>query len=764
MLRETMGACSSKTHSESATRPESLTALLELRSSRTPARTAFTFASDGEDGEVAVTYAELSRRAREIGCFLQGAVATGSRVLLLFPPGSDFIAGFFGCLYGGVIAVPTYPPDPRRFEVTLSRLQAIARDAGVSLVLTTSEIGAMMKSLGISGPLAAIDWVSISDARVSETEWRVPEIGPETIAYLQYTSGSTGVPRGVMVSHGNLIANLKAIQHHFEHDEDSRGVIWLPPYHDMGLIGGLLQPVFSGFPTTLLSPLAFLQEPVRWLQAISRARGTVSGGPNFAYDLCVRRISVEDRKTLDLSSWTLAFSGAETVRQETLDRFVAAFEPCGFRREAFYPCYGLAEATLMVSGGEKSRPPIARSVDRGLLKSGRAVQVPEDSTSQLSLVSSGRAVREHEVRIVDPQTMRERADGEIGEIWVAGPSVGAGYWNRRDESQEVFHARLESVDTEFLRTGDLGFVNDGQLFVTGRLKDVIIIRGRNHYPDDIEASVQQSHYGLRRCGAAFSVPIAGEERLVVVQAVDPSLADSDGAIRAVRRVVGGRHGVKVAVVAFVASRSIPRTSSGKVRRSACRQAFLEGHLETTALWRDPKIFIAEQQAHEEALPLRLKRALVEAGVRYEVAPRPRQAIACRDVAQLSGRGLEQIIKTLVVRSIDGRFALAVLPGDRTLSLEKVSRALGAEASDLASTTEATRVTGYPIGGITPIGCADSGLAVLADHSLVALGKSPVNVGAGRPDIGLEIGADELLHLSSARCVDICLASTDGAFV
>ena len=418
------------------------------------------------------------------------------------------------------------------------------------------------------------------------------------LAFLQYTSGSTGTPKGVMLSHENLLHNSLRIMQAFEITRSQSGVFWLPSFHDMGLIGGILVPLYGGKFNVIMSPVAFLQKPLRWLQAISKYRATISGGPNFSYELCVRKITPEQRATLDLSSWSLAFNGAEPVRPETIDAFCEAFAPCGFRREAFFPCYGLAESTLMVTGGMKFEPPVIRAFDAASIETGTALVRTGFAPGTRRLVGSGRELDGQDVRIVDPQTCEALPPGRIGEIWVSGPSVAQGYWNRPDATKETFGAMLALPDAHsqtqsakkwrpnpgpYLRTGDLGFFDNGELFVTGRLKDLIIVRGRNHYPQDIEHSVEEAS-PLVRAGsvAAFSVDVDGRERVVVVAELERGKRDSDeiaASFDAIRKRLAVEHEVALEAIVMVRPNSIAKTSSGKIQRHACKRQFLEGTLE-----------------------------------------------------------------------------------------------------------------------------------------------------------------------------------------
>jgi acyl-CoA synthetase (AMP-forming)/AMP-acid ligase II len=436
-----------------------------------PHQNAYTFLGDGETEEVSFTYADLDQRARAIGAMLQSQTAPGARALLLYPPGLDYIAAFFGCLYAGVVAVPAYPPHRARVERALPRLQAIARDARPAIALTTSPIQDILSaSAAQTHGLSELHWLATDTiADQLADDWRPPALTGESLAFLQYTSGSTSTPRGVMVSHANLLHNQRMIRQAFAHTEHACIVGWLPLYHDMGLIGNVLQPLYLGVPCILMSPMSFLQSPFRWLQAISRYRATTSGGPNFAYDLCVRKISPEQRATLDLGCWQVAFNGAEPVRADTLERFTAAFAPCGFRRQAFYPCYGLAEATLFVAGGAAEVAPSTHTFQRTALSQGQAILVAGDQPDQQTLVSCGQSWSDQRIEIVAAGTDVACSPGQVGEIWVSGASVAQGYWDRPDETQHTFRATLaDGAERVFLRTGDLGFIQNGELFVTGR--------------------------------------------------------------------------------------------------------------------------------------------------------------------------------------------------------------------------------------------------------------------------------------------------------
>ncbi|MER7169897.1 AMP-binding protein [Streptomyces mesophilus] len=554
--------------------------LLRERAGERPDAIGYTFLSDGEAEREVLSYADLDRRACAIAAGLHAAGARrGDRALLLLAPGLDYISAFFGCLYAGVVAVPSYPPDPFRRERTLPRLMGVVDDADPVVALTTADLLGFIDSLGEDAPrLRKLRWIAVDG--VPDEASAPAAVDPGSTAFLQYTSGSTAAPRGVMVSHENLLHNLGMIQRYFGTDADTQALIWLPPYHDMGLIGGLLQPLYSGCPVTLLSPLHFIEQPMRWLRAISGLGVTVSGGPNFAYELCSRRATEQEVAELNLSSWQVAFNGAEPTRPETLDRFAAVFGPAGFRAEAFLSCYGLAEATLIVSGTELGKPVPRLHVDRDALAGNTATASGTDS--DVALVSCGYGAADQEIVIVDAAAGQRCPEGVVGEIWVRGPSVARGYWRRPEETERVFGARLAGEDAGYLRTGDLGFQLDGRLVVTGRHKDLLIVRGRNHYPHDIEFTAEHAHPALRvGCSAAFQVPDdSAEDRLVLVMEVRGPSETADGAEIAarVREAVALVHGLRAHTILLVRAGTVPKTSSGKIQRSLCRARYLAGEL------------------------------------------------------------------------------------------------------------------------------------------------------------------------------------------
>jgi amino acid adenylation domain-containing protein/thioester reductase-like protein len=521
----------------------------------------------------------MDARASSISAILQQFELVGERILLLLDPGVDYILAYLGCLYAGAVAVPAYPPDTTRLERTLPRIQAIARDADVKAAIVSKAFLARQDELvAVMPELGDIVWLTV-DVPASGEQWVNPDLSATSLAFLQYTSGSTGLPKGVKVLHGNLLHNVSAMQQRMGQDEQCEMVSWVPPYHDMGLVVGILLPLYAGFPTNVMAPTTFVRNPFRWLEAISRYRATASCAPNFAFDLCLRKVSEEQKRCLDLSRWSLALDGAEPVRSKTIDQFTEAFSGCGFRRETFYPAFGMSDATAMVSGTDLLAGPLVVQADVESLKQGRYSPATESASSQL-LVGCGRVIDGQQLKIVDPERMSEVPPGHVGEVWLKGGSVGGGYWNRPDESREVFGATLADGDGPWLRTGDLGFLVQQDVVITGRLKDLIIIRGRNHYPQDIELTVQNSNPALRPgCGIAFSVEVDGVEQLAIVQEIDERAGvDVDAVLDGILSAVATEHEVAPHAIVLIATGTLPKTSSGKLQRRLCRQLFLENKL------------------------------------------------------------------------------------------------------------------------------------------------------------------------------------------
>jgi acyl-CoA synthetase (AMP-forming)/AMP-acid ligase II/acyl carrier protein len=577
--------------------PVNLVELLQFWAQHSAERIAFTFQRD-DRREISITYGALDRRARAIAARLQAHCQPGDRALLLFPAGLDFIAAFFGCAYAGVLAVPVCYPKPKR---PMPRLLSIARNANAGLALTNRKTLEQFDFQAAHADLSHLEWLATDETPDGLASLSTPHAAaPDDLAFLQYTSGSTSEPRGVMVSHANLLHNLEVIRHGFGMDFDfqegeprNRGVFWLPAYHDMGLIGGILTPLYVGGHSLLMSPGAFLHQPYRWLESISARRATISGAPNFAYDLCVAKIPPEKRRELDLSCWEISFCGAEPIQAESLEAFAATFRECGFRREAFYPCYGLAENTLMAAGGEGPAAPQVKTVVRDAMARRRVAELNGDRSLPVQeLVCCGAAVLDQQIAIVDPDTFRRCQPNRVGEIWIKGPSVARGYWDCPEQTAATFGARIaDDGDGPYLRTGDLGFLENGQLYVTGRLKDVIIIRGRNHYPQDVERTAERAHEALRpNAGAAVSIDVHGEEALVVIHEVDRAYrnVELDDVARCIRWAVADEHEINPHAIVLIRHASLPVTTSGKVQRSLCRRLYLAGELKVLHEWVAPQ--------------------------------------------------------------------------------------------------------------------------------------------------------------------------------
>ncbi len=538
-----------------------------------PDTRAFTYLDDGENESATLSYGELHRRALAIGCALRGAgIERGERALLLFAPGLDFIAAFFGCLYAGVIAVPAYPPDPGRIARTLPRLLGIVRDATPRCVLTSEWVRALASAMD-APELASVPWIAVDGLDEGIIALEPPQ--NDDVAFLQYTSGSTAAPKGVMVTHGNLVANSRDIASSELNDETSCTVSWLPTFHDMGLIDGVLQPIWGAFPSYLMSPGAFLQRPARWLEAITRYRATNSGGPNFGYALCLRKVSDAEHARLDLSTWRVAYNGAEPARWPTMERFIERFASRGFDMRGLAAVYGMAEATLFVSGRARGDEPRVLGVDR------RALEQGEIAPGDLTLPSCGMIKPSFVAWIVDPASGQRLPEDRVGEICIRGAAVARGYFGDSARTAAAFNQTIGG-EQGFFRTGDLGFFHDGELYVTGRIKDLLIIRGRNIVPSDVEATVEGTHGAIRGgCVVAFSLQVDDSEALGIAAEVEPGLVpDLDQLIAEIRQNVVWRHEVAVAAIALLKPRTIPKTSSGKLRRRATRDAFFAGTLET----------------------------------------------------------------------------------------------------------------------------------------------------------------------------------------
>ena len=666
---------------------ETLLDVLHWRAEHQPDQTAYVFLRDGVTPDAVLTYRELDAKARSIAAHLQTTFAPGARLLLVYPPGLEFVQAFWGALYAGLVAVPVPSPDAFRVKVSVARVQRIAEDACVAGALCTHQILEMLRAQGSAIPLE--QWL-VCDASLSDQAARstTTQPLPSTLAYLQYTSGSTSAPKGVMVSHGNMAAQSRCITDAGGYDAHSVSLSWMPHFHDYGLVTGIVQPAWIGRPSYLMSPLTFLKRPLRWLDAIQRYHVTHSGAPNFAYRRCVEAIAPEDCARLNLSGWLVASCGAEPIAPDTIDRFAEAFAPAGFRREAFFPAYGMAEYTLLISLKREGRVPTVQALDPAALERGLVSDAKPGAAPVRQVVGCGIPVGDTRVVIAHPETLSRCAAQQVGEIWLAGASAAQGYWNNPEETARTFGATLcDTKEGPFLRTGDLGFVRDGEVFVTGRLKDLLIIRGRNHYPQDLERTVEQSHALFRGSGTvAFSVQDAGEEAVVIVQEVARQVTALalDELAAAVRAALSEQHDLHVWSIVFIKAGSLPKTSSGKVQRRACRDLFLADRLSVIGTSVRP---LLQSEAESIAIPIEdmrtlpreARRARIEQDLQGMIADRLRcrQETISRD-RPIHLLGLDSLMAAEVLHRVEKSFHVA-------LSLQSLLG--GATLVELATTLE-----------------------------------------------------------------------------
>jgi acyl-CoA synthetase (AMP-forming)/AMP-acid ligase II len=564
----------------------SMIELLRHRAAERPDRRAYVYLSDQGREAATLTFAELALRARSLAVRLAGQGNSGERALLLCPPGLDFLVGFFGCLWAGIIAVPMMIP---RRNSARDAADSILADCGPRFALTTSSVlGGARGDLLERFAGAGLDWIELDNNGLEGGSPDIPlaDRQRDDIAMLQYTSGSTSAPKGVMVSHANLLDNLNMIRIASGNTEQSTYVSWVPLYHDMGLILNALQSLYAGATCVLMAPVNFVRYPLAWLQAIGTYRAEVAGGPNFAYDLCVSRYRPEQMSEVDLSSWKIAINGAEHVRADTIDRFAETFAPHGFDPRAFWPAYGMAEASVLISAGHRGRGSVTRTVSRaGLQRYG--VEPPAGGDDAQVLVGCGRELVGERIAIADPDTCRRLGPLQVGEIWASGTNVARGYWRNDAATAAAFAARIDGESAaSWLRTGDLGCLDEaGELYITGRIKELIIIRGINHYPQDIEYTVQRCHPALTaHGGAAFAVDGGdGSEGLVVVQEVERTqrrALDADDLIATIREAIIDEHEITPRQILLLRPGSLPKTSSGKIQRSLARELWRRGQLAT----------------------------------------------------------------------------------------------------------------------------------------------------------------------------------------
>lgn len=560
------------------------------RANRNADDIAFRFLANGElDGPIIEwTFSELFRQSAGVAQDLFDRGHTGTSILLAFPPGLDFVKAFFGCMMAGIRAVPVPLPNPNS-KNPLGRILATAAGCEATIVMTTKEladmVGPMMKDLPIT--LEAV-------TEKTQSKWDGPETKMDQVAYLQFTSGSTGHPKGVAITHANAVANLRVMGQMLRLKASQPAMVWAPHYHDLCLVGHILGPVMFGYESILMSPLEFLMKPVRWLKAMSHYKVANTACPNFGYEYSVRRVKPEDCEGLDLSNWRIAGNGGEPVLKPTLDAFVEKFGPHGFKREAFMPCYGMAESVLFVAGLKSmSEAPKVLTVSSDDLETHKITILPDNPEGERTVVSCGAPASEHRVISVDPVERTLNTPDQVGELWVQGPSVPACYWGLKEETEATFEGYLaDSEEGRFLRTGDLGFVKDDEVYITGRIKDLIIIAGKNHYPSDIEFSIQNSGAPIRTGSCvAVSQEVNGAEELVIITEVDDKKIPEDdqgeaavsefwtSAVKKIQGAVSEGHKLSAQTVVFVKPRSLEKTSSGKPRRRYYKQLFQKGELD-----------------------------------------------------------------------------------------------------------------------------------------------------------------------------------------
>ena len=547
----------------------------------------YIFLDDGENESLRISYSDVVNKAKAVAAELQKQGSKGDHILLLFPAGIEFVISLYGCFLAGMVAIPAYPPRRKKVD---PRFMSILQDANPSFILATQQIHKDLSQLDLTDvkqdKLNMITYEAIDVEQADD--WIDPGVSKNDIVLLQYTSGSTGTPKGIMVSHGNMIHNLECIKQSFGFDENMIVVNWLPNFHDMGLIGNLIQPAYVGGSVVTMTPIRFIQEPLKWLKSITRYKGTCSGAPNFAYDYCVDKIPAEEAGILDLSSITVLFNGSEPVRKNTIERFHKHFKEAKFSAKQFFPCYGMAETVLIITGGDYKANPVYFNADAKAIEHNKAIQADEGAETRY-LTASGFPWMGMSVMIVNPETRQASPVGEIGEIWAKGGSVAQGYWNKPEETKNTFHAYLEGTnDGPWLRTGDLGFIYDGQLYVSGRLKDLIIMRGSNFFPNDIEHSVENCHEALRKnASAAFSMDINDEEKLIIIQEVERAYMrdfDADEIFESIRNAVFADQGIQPDIILLTKMGSIKKTSSGKTQRFAMRTVWKNKELDVLASW------------------------------------------------------------------------------------------------------------------------------------------------------------------------------------
>ncbi len=580
---------------------ENLRDILEKYASETPDKVLFYFLEDGFNEKEHITYAQMSSLAKNMAARLLTKYEKGDRLLMLFPPGIEFIVGLFTCFYAGIIAVPAYPPRKNRM---FSRFEAIINDCQPAAILTTRKIYEdIYKNFLRKDVFKEVAFIIYEEILSEDViHYNDPGIETDDIVLLQYTSGSTGRPNGVILNHKNILYNSEFIRQAFGHKKGLKTVHWLPAFHDMGLIGGIIQPFYMHGANIIIPPNSFLSRPMSWPRAVSKYKANTSGGPNFSFNYCVERMNTEELEGIDLSGVRPFYCGAEPIRKDTLVKFAEAYKDYNFNSDQFYPCYGLAESTLIVSGGELYDEPKYLTVDALELEKGYIKEVENEDNSSRTFVGCGFPWAGTKIAIVEPESKEIHPPGKIGEIWVSGPSVAMGYWNNPELSEKTFQAVTKDGQGPFLRTGDLGFIHDFQLYVTGRMKDLIIIRGLNYSPEDIEFTAISSHDTLQSgAGAAFSVDAEHEEVLVFVCEVKrAAMRDlvAEEVMEAIRQSISENHQIRVSAIALLRPGSIPKTSSGKIQRHAARKEFLANELDILVKWEvNPEVYASPGSGH-----------------------------------------------------------------------------------------------------------------------------------------------------------------------
>ncbi|WFP51891.1 amino acid adenylation domain-containing protein [Methylomonas sp. EFPC3] len=709
-IASVLGAEQKNADSAAAAPVADLLGLLEHRAEIQPDFPIYHYLRDGEDLAETLSFRDVALKAKTVAAALQGIAAEGERVMLLYLPGIEFITSYFGCLYAKHIAIPLPPPRQSRMLQTLEKVLEIARSAQPVAVLTTQAVKEKAEEhFGSLPEFAAMRWLATDtlDAGLADG-WRKPDVAADDIAFLQYTSGSTSLPKGVILTHANLMCNMQYFDRSGVHSAESRLLTWLPPFHDLGLIYGLLTPVYCGMACYILPNAAFVQRPARWLEAISRFGITHTMGPNFAFDLCLHGVGDEQLAGLDLSRWQHALNGAEPVRMQTMRAFAERFAAAGFDFRVFSPSWGLAEAACIVtglhyagSGQHRQQRPAAEEVwvRAAELQRNRLVFASADEPSALSLAGSGYPIADTELLIVDPDTLAPCPADRVGEVWVRNGAVSPGYWQNPEQTQATFHACVAGDDSgrRWMRTGDLGFLYADQLYITGRLKDVIIVRGQNHYPQDIEWTVDKAHPLLKMGGAAaFTVSADGEERLVVVAETSRRFKAEQHAqelFAAIRKAVADGHELQTAAIALLRESAIPKTTSGKIQRAATKRGFLQQSLQPLAQWINRNLERQLAPTESGAAATRPDAEAVRAWLRQRVAEvsglEPAE-IGCD--AAFGEFGLDSNLSVRLTDELEKAFGYGRLPANLLFDYPSIDRVVEylcrGEAETLASESAA----------------------------------------------------------------------------